>query len=94
MPVSLPHCGCGALAGHRGGRDGGQGRGGQGNPLPSRKHNAMLMSNLRNTTLAASISPLPHTPALRQAAAVPPPVAVDGPWYCHDKQADLPLLRG
>ena len=52
MPVSLPRRGRGGPAGCRGGHDGGQGRGGWGDLLPSRKRNAMLMSSSRNTTLA------------------------------------------
>ena len=43
--------------------------GGPGRPLPSRERNRLLMSNLNNTTLAASISPLPLAPG--QSAAVP-----------------------
>ncbi len=81
MPISLPRHGHGGPAGRGGGRDGGKGRGGRGNPLPSCKRDATFVSNSRNTTLSASIYPLPCTPALGQAAAVPPPLAVNGPRY-------------
>lgn len=40
----------------------------------------MLVSNSRNSTLAASISPLPRTPA-PSVAVPPPPPAVAGPQY-------------
>ena len=71
MPVTLPRCshsGGGPI--RRGGRDGRRGRGGWGGPLPCHKRNPMLASNLRNSTLTTSISPLPCTPA--PSAAVPP----------------------
>jgi hypothetical protein len=72
MPITLPHCGRGSGSpGRCGGRDGGRGSGGRGGPLPCRKRNPMLASNLRNSTLATSIPPLPCTQA--PLAAVSPP---------------------
>jgi hypothetical protein len=81
MPVTLPRCSRGGGGpSRRGGRDGGRGRGGRGGPLPCRERNPMLVSNSRNSTLAASISPLPRTPA-PSAAVHPPRPAVAGPQY-------------
>ncbi len=81
MPVTLPHPGRGSGGpGHRGGRDGGCGRGGRSGPLPCRERDPMLASNSRNSTLATSISLLPRTPA-PLAAVPPPPPAVAGPQY-------------
>ena len=82
MPVTLPRCSRGGGGpGRRSGRDGGRGRGGRGGPLPCRERNPMLVSNSRNSTLAASISPLPCTPAPSVAVPPPPPPAVAGPQY-------------
>ena len=81
MPVTLPRRGCGGGGpGRRGGRDGRRGCDGQSGPLPCRELNPMLASNLRNSTLATSISPLPCTPA-PSATVPPPPPAVTGPQY-------------
>ncbi len=81
MPVTLRRHGPdGGGPGHRGGCDGGRGRGGQGGPLPCRERNPMLASNSRSSALATSISPLPRTPA-PSAAVPPPPPAVAGPQY-------------
>jgi hypothetical protein len=60
--------------------DEGCGRGGWGGPLPCRERNPMLASNLRNSTLVTSISPLPCTPA-SLVDVPPPPPAVAGPRY-------------
>ena len=71
MPVTLPCCSRGGGGpSRRGGRDGGRGRGGRGGPLPCRERNPMLVSNSRNFTLAASISPL----ALRLRRPLCPPL--------------------
>ena len=81
MIATLPLCGCGCGGpNRRGGRDGGRGCGGQGGPLPCRTRNSMLVSILKNSTIAASISPLTCTPA-PLAALPPPPPAVARPQY-------------
>ncbi len=81
MPVTLPCRGRGGGGpGRRGGRAGGCGPGGRGGPLPCRERNPMLASNLRNSTLVTSVSPLPCTPA-PSTAVPPPPPAVAGPQY-------------
>ncbi len=47
--------------------------GGRSHPLPSCEHNKLLVSNSNNTTLVASVSPLPPAPG--KLAAVPPSIA-------------------
>ena len=83
MPVTIPPRGHGGGGpGCRCGRDGRRGRGGRGGPLPCREGNPMFASNLRNSILRTSISPLPLTPA--PSAAVPPLLLLlPGPSMLH-----------
>ena len=67
MPVTLPRAGHGG-PGRKGRRGAHTGRGG---PLPNRERNPMLISNSNNSTLVASISPLPSAPGQPPNAPAP-----------------------
>ena len=67
MPVTLPRAGRGG-PGRKGGHNAGTGWGG---PLPNRERNPMLVSNSNNSTLVASISPLPSAPGQPPTAPAP-----------------------
>ena len=69
MPVTLPHAGCGG-PGRKGGRGACTGRG---SLLPNCERNPMFVSNLNNSTLVASISPLPSAPGQPPTAPAPAP---------------------